>query len=190
MRAVRGKDTMESCQVDPRPGHQGGKPGNEVQGLEEDVRGPVPVRRLELIADVAVGRQRQALFRDRRSGDVAAQPFQLLAFIGPRRHPGMQAEPGDLTYPVTERFIAGRQRLQREHLATLLRAYGDAVRDRMAQQPIHRSLVHGLTGEPAIVGIPFQQSLPFQIAADSPGNPMSQLREFGARRRCHPVEPQ
>jgi hypothetical protein len=56
--AVGGKYTVESCQVHPGPGYQGGEPGNEVERrraapLEYDVGGTVPVRGLELVTDVA-----------------------------------------------------------------------------------------------------------------------------------------
>ncbi len=53
----------------------------------------------------------KALFRYRRAADLAAQPFQLLAFIGPGRHPGMQREPGNLTCSVIERFVTARRGL-------------------------------------------------------------------------------
>ena len=39
---------------------------HQFQWLEDDVRGAVSVRRLQLVPDVAVRRQRQAFFRDRR----------------------------------------------------------------------------------------------------------------------------
>jgi len=52
--------------------------------------GAVPVRRLELVSNVALRRERQPLLGHRASADVAAQPFQLLAFMSPGHHPGMQ----------------------------------------------------------------------------------------------------
>jgi hypothetical protein len=66
------------------------------------------VRRLELVTDIAVRGQRQPLFRHCRAADVAAQPFQLLAFMGLSRYPGMQRKPGYLPYPVIERLVARR----------------------------------------------------------------------------------
>ena len=59
MRAVGGEHTMESSQVDPGLRHQRDKPGDEVQRLENDVRGAITVRRLELVTHVAIGRERQ-----------------------------------------------------------------------------------------------------------------------------------
>ena len=55
--AMRGKYTMESCQVDSGPGHQCGQPGNEIHRLEDDVGGPIPIRRLQLVADLTLIRQ-------------------------------------------------------------------------------------------------------------------------------------
>ncbi len=42
----------------------------------------ITIRGFQLIANLALFRQRQALFGDGRSGDVAAQPFQLVTLIG------------------------------------------------------------------------------------------------------------
>ncbi len=103
---------------------------DEAQGLKNSVLGAIAVRRLELVTNVAIGRERQALFRHRSPGDVAAQTFQLLAFIRPGRDPRMQRKSRHLAHCVIGRFIADRQGLQGEHLAARLRAHGDAIRDR------------------------------------------------------------
>ena len=101
MSAVGGEHTVEARQVHARFEYQGGQTGDEVQGLEDDVRGAVTVGRLELVAPahpcardisdsihvithVAIGGERQAFFRHWRAGDVAAQPLQLGTFIGLR----------------------------------------------------------------------------------------------------------
>jgi hypothetical protein len=44
----------------------------------------------QLVADVSVRRERQALLGNCRPTDVAAQPFELLALIRPRRDAGLQ----------------------------------------------------------------------------------------------------
>jgi hypothetical protein len=75
-----------------------------------------------LISGIFVRRQRRALFRDRRPADAATQPLELLALIRPRRHAGVQGESRHLADPVIEGLITHRQRLQREHVATLLAA--------------------------------------------------------------------
>ena len=61
--AVRREHPMKAGEIHSGLRHQGGQPGKEIQWLEDDVRGPVPVRRLQLVANVAVRRERQALFR-------------------------------------------------------------------------------------------------------------------------------
>jgi hypothetical protein len=57
MFTVRRKHAVESCQVHSGLGHQGGEPGHEIQRLEDDVRGAITVRCLELVTDVAIGRE-------------------------------------------------------------------------------------------------------------------------------------
>jgi hypothetical protein len=53
--------------------------------------------------------------------------------LGSRRHRGMQAEAGCLSYPVIEWLSVLRQGdLQGEHLAPCLRPHGNAVGDGMA----------------------------------------------------------
>jgi hypothetical protein len=97
-------------------------------------RGTFAVRCLQLVADVAGGRERQAFLGHGWPGNVLAQPLQLLAFIRHGRHSGMQTEAGQFACRVRELIfqVAGRQGLQREHPAPRLRAYGDAGRDRVA----------------------------------------------------------
>jgi hypothetical protein len=55
--AMRGKYTMESCQIDSGPGHQCGKPGNEIHRLEDDACGAIPVGGFQLAPDLAMVRQ-------------------------------------------------------------------------------------------------------------------------------------
>jgi hypothetical protein len=69
--AVGRKHAVEARQVDPRFRHQRCQPGNEVEGLEDNVRGAVTVRRLQLVPDVAVRGERKALFRDGRPAENA-----------------------------------------------------------------------------------------------------------------------
>ena len=99
--------------------------GDEVQGLEAHMGGAIAPRGFECIVDVAVFGERQAFFRHRRSGDVATQAFELVAFAGFRRNPGMQGEASDVTYAGSERFINCGQRLQGQHLATVAGTGGD-----------------------------------------------------------------
>jgi hypothetical protein len=69
-----------------------------------------------------------------------------LALVGFGGHARVQREPADLAGPSTwlrsgialQRIRIGRQRLQRRHLATGVRAGGDAVGDRTHPQRVHR----------------------------------------------------
>ena len=55
--AVRGEYTVETCQIDSGPGHKSCQFGDEIHRLEDDVGGSIPIRRLQLIANIAVFRQ-------------------------------------------------------------------------------------------------------------------------------------
>ena len=90
MCAVRRKDPVEAGEVDPRPGHQGGQPGDKIERLEDDVRRAVPIGGFQLLADISVRRERQALLRNGWPTDVAAQPLELVALIRPRCYASMQ----------------------------------------------------------------------------------------------------
>ncbi len=100
----------------------------------------------------------------------------------------MQGESGHLAHPVVERFVAGRQRLQGEHLAALLRPNGNPIGDRRTQELIHRPRLEALAGQIAGLGIPLQQSPTFQKTADAPCQGLGQCGELGARRRLHRAE--
>lgn len=67
--------------------------------------------------------------------------------------------------------------------------HGDPVGDEMPQQWIHRVVVHRIRGQIAVLGVPFQQTLLFQKAADPVGDGMHPLGEFLAGRRLDPTEP-
>jgi len=58
---------VEACQIDSGLWHQSRQPGNEIQRLEDHMRGAIPVRRLELVANVAIRRERQSLLGYRRA---------------------------------------------------------------------------------------------------------------------------
>ena len=89
-------------------GHQGDESRDEFHRLEDNVRDAIAVRRFKLVAHRAIAQQRQPLFRNRRPPNIAAQTFQLLAFVSPGRDPGMQREPSHLAYCFIERRVAGR----------------------------------------------------------------------------------
>jgi hypothetical protein len=109
VRAVRGKHAVEAGEIDARFGHQRGQSCDEIQRLEEHVRGTVRVGRLQLVAHQAARGERQARLRHRRAANVPAQPLELFAFIGPHRHAGVQTEAADLACRRSGSLIAGRQ---------------------------------------------------------------------------------
>ncbi len=49
---------METGQVHSGPGRQGSQAGYEVQRLEDDMGGAIPIGSFQLLADVAIGRER------------------------------------------------------------------------------------------------------------------------------------
>ena len=109
--------------------------------------------------------------------------------MGPRRDTRVQRESGHLANRVNGRLIAVGQGLQGEHLAPRVRAYRDAVRDRVAQELIQRPRFHGIAGQIAVLGITFQQSLAFQEAPNAVSDGVCQLGQLSARRRLHPAKP-
>jgi hypothetical protein len=60
-----------------------------VERLEHYVRGAVTVGCFETLPNIPLSCQRQQFSRDRRAGDIAAQTFQLLAFVCLACHPGV-----------------------------------------------------------------------------------------------------
>jgi hypothetical protein len=60
-------------------------------------------------------------------------------------------------------------------------AHRDTVGDGMPQQCIHRVIVHRIRGQTASLGIPLQESLPFDETAHAVPDGVGQLCELGAR---------
>ena len=54
VQAVRSKDTVESGQVDPGPGYQGGQLGDEIHWLEDDVSRAITIRGFQFIANLSL----------------------------------------------------------------------------------------------------------------------------------------
>ena len=106
-----------TSQVDARVGHECRQPGDQVfrascpppfgiclrrfkivpydfvQWLEHNMRGAIPIRRLQSVVDEPLGGERETFCADGRSRDVAAQPFEFVALVGGGDHAGMQREP-------------------------------------------------------------------------------------------------
>ncbi len=65
----------------------------EFQRGHHEMGGPIPVRGFELEDNLAGLGTAQAFVAQGRARDVAAQPFELLALLGPTAGVGMQAKP-------------------------------------------------------------------------------------------------
>ena len=79
----------------------------------------IPVRSLELLANLARCGERQALAGHRRATHVAAQPLELLALVRRDVYARMQAEPARAGRSIRVAFQSlqpRRNRLQREQL--------------------------------------------------------------------------
>ena len=145
---------------------------------------------IHVVTDVAVRRKRQALRRDRRSTDVTAQPLELLALMRSRRNASVQGKSSNLADSVIEGLVTGRQRLEGEHLATLLRPNGDTVGGRRTQELLHRTGLEVIPGQVAVLRILFQQPLAFEVATNAHCQCLGQSGQLGAGRCLHPVETQ
>ena len=132
-----------------------------------DVRGAIAVWRLQLVPDVTDWRQRQAPPGYRRTADIAAQSLQLVTLIGPRSHASMQGKARDLTRFVVGKVLIGRQRLQGNHLAPLLRPNRHAPGDRGSLQLRQWASINLIANQVAVLGIPFQSSPAFQAPTDT-----------------------
>lgn len=143
---VRCEHAVISRLVSPRFRHQRHQPRHEVQRLEHHVRGAVTVRRLQRVAHLALGGERQTTGGNGRPGDVAAQSLDLLSVIGTGRYAGVQGE----TVGAGEKGLGGfgqqraRQALQREGLLPRPRTQRNPVGDRVAEQAVHCRALPGL----------------------------------------------
>ncbi len=72
---------------------QGGQPGHEFFGLEEDVGGAVTPGMAQFVTDAAVGCSPQPLAREGRAGGVAADALKAFAVGSRDVDTGMQAHP-------------------------------------------------------------------------------------------------
>ena len=129
MLTIWSEHAVKTGQVDSWFGHQGRQPGNEIQRFEDHMSSPIAEWGFQLIAHLTGGRQGETLFSNGRPGDVATQPLQLFALMGVGSHPGIQAEAvefGNAGF-IAWWFRLGRDGLQGEHFAALLRADGDPV---------------------------------------------------------------
>ena len=73
---VRGEHAVVSGEMGAGAGHEGGEAGDEFDGVEHDMGGPVAEGVLESIHDLPAVIDREAFVRECWAGDVAAQAFE------------------------------------------------------------------------------------------------------------------
>ncbi len=83
---------MIAGEVSARSGHEGGEPGEEVEGLEEEVGDACGVWMLQRVAELAVVGDGEAIDGQGRSCDVAAQALEFVAFMGLTGDGGVEGE--------------------------------------------------------------------------------------------------
>lgn len=129
--------------------------------------GAVAVRSFQRIPNVALRGQGQAIGGHSRPGDIPAQALELEPLMGLRGDTGVQREAGSLGQATVVAIVSpSGHGLQRERLASGLRADCDTVGDRMAEQIVHGGIVAGLALQVSILDIPYQQALAFQESVE------------------------
>lgn len=119
---------MKARQVQARARHQSCQALHEFQRRHPDVRGAVAPGALQLQHDVTRRIFLEPLVGDRGAGDVAAQPFELLALMRAAAHAGMQAEAVRLDAQACGGFVVpSRRGSQAQPLLPGTRPQRDAV---------------------------------------------------------------
>src|SRR5690606_4297823 len=106
------------------------KSRDKILGLENDVSGPIAIRRLQCTAHIPARGQRQPPVGHRWPCDVARQALELVTLRGLRGDTRWQRETRALRNLPARGFRLRRQRLQGEHLLALARTRRNPVRDR------------------------------------------------------------
>jgi len=156
---------------------------HQVDRLKLHVRRAVSPRRLELVPHPTLRRERQALLRDRRARDVAAQAFELLALVRLGGDARMQRETADLANVAFRRAVIGWGRLQRRHLAPGVRAGGDAIGDRTHPQCVQAVVAASPLGQEGGFVFAFEPAFANQMPAHTVRDLFSQVRELRGRGR-------
>jgi hypothetical protein len=98
---VRREHSVKSRQVYSRRRHEHRQPGDEIQGLQHDVRRSVSIRGLKPVTDLPLRREIEPLDGHRRAAHVAGESFELLPLLGLYANPRVQRKPRVLrdTFP-------------------------------------------------------------------------------------------
>ena len=115
---------------------------------------------------------------DRRARDVAAQLFELVAFVCFRGHAGMQREAADLAGIALQRACVTGQCLQRDDLAASVATGGDAVGHRTHPQPIHAVVATRAVGQEHGFVFAFEPAAARQVPAHAMRDGVGELRQL------------
>src|SRR5262245_360459 len=88
-----GQDAMGGEQVKPGRGDEHAELLDELQRIEQQVRGAVAARVRQLIEELPPGALRQSLQRQRRAQQVAAEVLELFAGVRGQGDIGVEREP-------------------------------------------------------------------------------------------------
>lgn len=122
-------------------------------GSKENVRGAVPIRRLEGMTNVAAVGEREPLGRDRRACDIACQMLELLSLTALCGYARMQRESRARGHARAGAIRIGRQRLEGEHFLPLTGSGRDSIRDRVAEERMDRCLLARIEGEIGVLDV-------------------------------------
>ena len=75
--AVQCEHPVVAGQIHPRPLHQRRQPRHKIQGIEDDMRGTVALRRLQMVCNIAMGRKRQSRIRNGRVPESRVPPIGM-----------------------------------------------------------------------------------------------------------------
>ena len=84
---------MVGQQGTARAWNQGGQAFDEGERVEDEMGRAIAPRTTELMRHSSVGQERETLGRERRPGDVAGEPLELLALVVLDPHCRVQREP-------------------------------------------------------------------------------------------------
>lgn len=118
------------------------------------------------------------MLADRRARDVAAQLFELVAFVCFRGHAGMQREAADLAGIALQRACVTGQCLQRDDLAASVATGGDAVGHRTHPQPIHAVVATRAVGQEHGFVFAFEPAAARQVPAHAMRDGVGELRQL------------
>ena len=132
--AFRGEHAVVSGEMGAGAWNEGGEAGGEVDGVEHDKGGAVPEGVLESIHDLPAVIDRKAFVRDGGAGDVAAQAFERVPFMGFAHGAGLKGESRELG----DARVVGRRAwadgAKRQGLAPGVGAGDDAIVDGGAEE--------------------------------------------------------